>query len=197
VHDEAASRGGLFRLWEDDVPEFPPLENFGNRIMICGPSNAGKSTLAAALGRKLGAPPVHLDQLYHVPGSDWVPRPREEFVALHNEAITGESWVMDGNYSGLTPARVGRATGAILVRSNRWSNLVRYFRRTLFERGRAGSLEGSRDSIKWHMIRWIVFAAPPKMRTYRQMLSASGLPYLEVNGMSALKRLYAEWNLDR
>jgi adenylate kinase family enzyme len=179
------------------VPEFPPLESFGNRIMVCGPSNAGKSTLAAAIGRKLGIPAVHLDQFYHVPGSDWVPRPREEFVALHNEAIEGESWVMDGNYSGVTPARVARSTGILLVTSSRWSNLLRYFRRTLFERGRAGSLEGSRDSIKWHMIRWIVIAAPPKMDTYRKMLSVSGLAYCEIRGMAALNRLYREWGLSR
>ena len=174
-----------------------PLESFGQRIMICGPSNAGKSTLAAAIGRKLALPVVHLDQFYHIPGSDWVPRPREEFTVLHNEAIRGESWVMDGNYSGLTPARMERATGIILVGSNRWSSLLRYFRRTLFERGRAGSLEGSRDSIKWHMIRWIVIAAPPKMRAYRQMLSASSLPHLEVRGMAALNRLYEAWGLSR
>ena len=47
------------------------------------------------------------------------------------------------------------------------------------------------------MIRWIMYAAPPKMRTYRQVLSTAGLPYLEVRGMSALKRLYAEWGITR
>ena len=91
----------------------------------------------------------------------------------------------------------GDATGIILVTSNRWSSLLRYFRRTLFERGRAGALEGSRDSIKWHMIRWILFGAPPKMRAYRAMLAASDLPHLEVHGMAALNCLYAQWGLSR
>ena len=72
------------------------LAEFGQRICILGPSNSGKSTLAAAVARKLGLPVVHLDQLHHLPDTDWQPRPRSEFVALHDAAIAGERWVMDG-----------------------------------------------------------------------------------------------------
>lgn len=179
------------------MTEFPPLEEFGRRIMVCGPSNAGKSTLAAALGRTLGSPVVHLDQLHHLPGSNWVPRPREDFVALHNDAIAGEQWVMDGNYTGLFPVRLSRATGIIVIRSNRFGGVARYFRRTLFERGRVGSLSGNRDSIKWQMIHWIMFAAPPKQRAMRRALPSAGLPYLEVHAMRQLNRLYREWGLTR
>lgn len=177
--------------------EFPPLESFGNRIMVCGPSNAGKSTLTVALGRRLNLSFVHLDRLHHVPKSDWVPRPREEFVALHDEAIAADGWVMDGNYQGLFPKRLARTTGIILLTDSRWAGLARYFRRTLFERKRAGALEGNRDSIKWQMIHWIVFASPPKIATYRRAMSTAGVPFIEVRGMRALNRLYVEWGLTR
>jgi len=40
--------------------DFPPLEAFGRRIMICGPSNSGKSTLAAAVAQQLGILRDHL-----------------------------------------------------------------------------------------------------------------------------------------
>jgi adenylate kinase family enzyme len=33
-----------------------PLESLGNRIVIFGPSNSGKSTLASALSQRLGIP---------------------------------------------------------------------------------------------------------------------------------------------
>ena len=35
--------------------DLPPLSALGERIMICGPSNSGKSTLAVALARKIDA----------------------------------------------------------------------------------------------------------------------------------------------
>lgn len=164
--------------------------------MICGPSNSGKSTLAAAIGRRLGIEPVHLDTLRHLPNTDWEPRPDEEFARLHAEAIARDAWVMDGNYSKLFPPRLERATGIIVLDDNRWANLFRYFRRTLFERPRNGALEGARDSIKWAMIRWI-WTSGPRADHYRAELPKSGLPCLALRGMRELQRLYDAWGLSR
>ena len=179
------------------MPEFPPLETLGHRIMICGPSNAGKSTLAAAIGKKLGIPPVHLDRLHHLPNTYWVPRPREDFVRLHDEAILGERWAMDGNYSGLMPKRIERATGIILLGDNRFANLRRYFIRTLFQRKRAGNLDGNKDRLTWMMIHWIMFVSQKSVQRYRTELPATGLPYVELRTMRQLNRLYAQWGLTR
>ena len=57
-----------------------PLAALGRRIMVTGPTNAGKSTLADALARKLGVPPIHLDRFSHLPGTDWQPRDTGEFM---------------------------------------------------------------------------------------------------------------------
>ena len=84
------------------------LDTPGPRICILGPSNSGKSTLADAIAAKQGLEPIHLDRLYHLPHTDWQPRPAEEFLALHDAAIAGERWVMDGNYSFAATPRVRR-----------------------------------------------------------------------------------------
>jgi len=177
--------------------DFPPLDRFGRRIMICGPSNSGKSTLAVAIGRKLGLPVVHLDRLHHLPNSDWVKRPYDEFARLHDAAIAGDAWVMEGNYSSLFPQRIERATGIILLGDNRWANLRRYVVRTLFQRHRAGDLEGNADSIKWLMVRWILFNSQRSVRRYRELLPRAGRPYVERRNMAELNRLYAAWGLAR
>jgi adenylate kinase family enzyme len=100
---------------------------------------------------------VHLDQLHHLPHTDWQPRPEAEFAELHDAAILGEQWVMEGNYSRLMPQRLTRATGAILITSNHWLRFSRYLKRTLVNHSdRAGPLEGAKDSIKWEMVHWIL-----------------------------------------
>jgi len=178
--------------------DFPKLETLGERVMICGPSNAGKSTLAVALARKMGAEAFHVDLFRHLPGTNWVQRPDEEFAALHDAAILGDRWVMDGNYSRLMPQRLARATGIILLGDGRWANFGRYLRRTLFEKqSRPGSLAGDKDSIKWEMVRWILIVQPPRREQDRARLRATGLPMLEVRSMTELKRLYATWGLER
>ena len=150
------------------------LDTLGPRICILGPSNSGKSTLADAIAAKQGLEPIHLDRLYHLPHTDWQPRPAGEFLTLHDAAIAGERWVMDGNYSSCLPQRLARATGLILLDLSTPLSLWRYARRTWFERDRRGALDGGRDSVKWSMIRHIVVATPPNrsaMRSYTRAVN--------------------------
>lgn len=42
-------------------------------------------------------PFVELDAIYHQPG--WQPLPAEEFTRRVAAVVTGEGWVIDGNYS--------------------------------------------------------------------------------------------------
>lgn len=175
----------------------PPLATLGPRLMICGPSSNGKSTLALAVTAKTGWPSVHLDQLRHLPDTDWEQRPDEEFAALHDEAIAGETWVMDGNYSKLMPQRLERATGIILLGANRWSNLYRYFLRCMRARDRVGGLVGDRDSVKWSMIHWILVVSPNNLQSYRSRLPQSGLPLIDIGNLHQLNELYAAWKLRR
>ncbi len=179
------------------MKEFPPLASFGHRICICGPSNAGKSTLARALGEKLDAPVIYLDLLRHLPFTNWAQRPDDEFARLHAEAIEGPRWIIEGNYATLLPPRLQRATGLIHLGSEPWRQFARYLRRTLFEKQRIGQLEGNRDSIKWQMIRWILIEQPSKHEASGQRLRASGLPLLELSSMRELNALYAAWALKR
>ena len=173
-----------------------PLNDLGPRIMVLGPSNAGKSTLAVALSRKLSLPVVHLDQLQHLPNTNWQPRAEEDFVALHDTSIDADEWVMDGNYSRLMPKRFERATGVILLTSNHWLRLGRYLRRTLqHPSAREGQLEGGKETLKWQMIDWIIFKTPRNARRYRHMIEQTDLPRVFCPSIKSLKQLYTAWDL--
>ncbi|MVS98325.1 AAA family ATPase [Devosia marina] len=174
--------------------EFMPIEDLGRRTIILGPTNAGKSTLAVALGNKLGVPTLHIDLFRHLPNTDWKQRPDEEFAAIHDAAIAGPEWVMDGNYTKLLPQRLARATGIIVVDDHLWRRYWRYFRRTLGHVPRAGALEGNRDSIKWAMIQWLWRTRNAALASRRHAIE-SGLPYLVVQDQTQLQALYKAWDL--
>lgn len=173
------------------------LSDLGDRICILGPSNSGKSTLANAIARKRGLEAVHLDVLHHLPNTDWEPRSRDEFIALHDAAIAGERWVMDGNYSICMPQRFRRATGLILLDVSTPASLLRYFRRSLFETGRLGALEGGRDSIKWDMIHHIAVVQPRNRKRYSAMFDELDLPKLRLSSVTAIKQCFNAWDLTR
>ena len=173
------------------------LAELGCRICIFGPSGSGKSTLAMAIGRSRGLPVVHLDQLHHQPGTDWQPRPLEEFIALHDEAVAGTSWVIEGNYSQCVPLRLGRATGVILLDVPAATSLLRYLRRSWFERDRHGALEGGRDSVKWLMIRHIIVATPPSRKRYAAMFNQISLPKVKLTSARDVRDFYRAETLQR
>jgi adenylate kinase family enzyme len=166
------------------------LDRLGLRICILGPSNSGKSTLAQAISRKRGMPAVHLDQLFHQPHTDWLPRPEAEFLRLHDEAIQQAQWVMEGNYTRSIAQRLERATGFIVLDVSTATSLFRYFRRTWFERQRHGALAGSMDSVKWQMVRHIAVVTPPNRRRYVEMFERINLPKVRLATTGELNRFY-------
>lgn len=170
------------------------LAAMGRRIVILGPSNAGKSTLAEAISRTLDIPAIHLDQFRHLPHTDWTVRPDAEFHALHDAAIAGADWVMDGNYSKLLPQRFARATGVIVIDDHYLPRFGRYLRRTLFEPRRAGGLEGNRDSIKWQMLSWI-WKTRSSVGRYRDLARTTGLPMVNCGSLGEVRELYEAWGL--
>ena len=173
------------------------LKELGDRICVMGPSNSGKSTLADAIARKCGLKTIHLDQLFHLPNTDGIPRPINDFVAFHDEAIMGDKWVMDGNYSRFMPQRFLRATGIILLDISTPFSLFRYVRRTLSGQKRFGALEGGRDSIKWGMIHHIAVVTPRNRRRYAELYRQVHLPKVCLRSARAIKACYRDWDLER
>lgn len=67
------------------------------RIVVVGTTGSGKSTLAGVLAKRLDCPHVELDALHWDP--NWTMAPLEVFRTRVADAVAGESWVADGNYS--------------------------------------------------------------------------------------------------
>jgi len=145
------------------------LDDLGPRICIMGPSNSGKSTLAKAIASKRSLPLIHLDQLHHLPDTKWIPRAPENFYRLHEEAIRGQQWVIEGNYTKCIYPRLKYATGLILLNVPVAIALQRYIRRCYSSTPRIGGLTIQKENVTWEMLKYIVHIAPKNHVVHREI----------------------------
>jgi adenylate kinase family enzyme len=111
----------------------PPLLLI-RRVLILGSPGSGKSTLAKRLSERTGLPVVHLDQVFWSHG--WVSLPKEAFEQRCREIITGDRWIIDGNFSSTLALRAAAADTLIFLDVGRFTCLYRAIRRILTHRGR-------------------------------------------------------------
>ena len=118
------------------------------RVVVVGTSGAGKTTLARELARLLDAPHVELDAYRH--GPNWTETPNDVFRQRISEALTGERWVVDGNYSVARDIVWARATAIVWLDYPFplvfwrlfWRTLGRYVKRAELWNGNREDLKG-------------------------------------------------------
>jgi adenylate kinase family enzyme len=67
------------------------------RISVVGTTGSGKTSLARQISVCRKIPHVELDYLYWEP--NWIQAPNDVMCERVSQAISGNSWVVDGNYS--------------------------------------------------------------------------------------------------
>ena len=106
------------------------------RIAVIGPVGAGKSSLAAELGRRLGVRVLHLDTLFWKPG--WVPTPLDEWEAVQRRELAAPAWIADAQYDDILPEWVEEADTVVFLDVSPLVCLWRVGRRRL-DRGGSGA----------------------------------------------------------
>ena len=75
--------------------------NLPTRFNVVGCSGSGKSTFARKLAKQLGCPCVELDALFW--GPNWTESTDNALFQKLDTQLTGDSWVVDGNYTRTIP----------------------------------------------------------------------------------------------
>jgi adenylate kinase family enzyme len=118
--------------------------NTVQRVSVVGPSGVGKSTVGAALALGLGAAFLELDSLQHQ--ANWTPLPVAEFRDRVAAAASGETWVIDGNYSRVQDLVWARADTVVWLDLPRRVVMRRVIRRSLVRAVRRTELwNGNRE----------------------------------------------------
>lgn len=115
------------------------------RVVILGIPGAGKSTFARKLAKKLDLPLIHLDRHFWSPG--WKASSQEQFDETLRELVSGDAWIMDGNYRRTIPHRLERADTAVHLDVPRRTAMRRVLKRIITYRngGRPDMAEGCHE----------------------------------------------------
>ena len=74
------------------------------KIIVIGCPGSGKSTFSRKLSQKVNLPLIHLDMLFWNPDRTTVDK--EIFISRLEKALSGEKWIIDGNYSSTIEIRI-------------------------------------------------------------------------------------------
>jgi len=174
------------------------LEEMGQRICIIGPSNSGKSTLAQNLAEKLNLPVLHLDQLAHIPWTNWQRRANEDWLEEHDQFIKNPAWVIDGTYSFCMPQRFQRATFVIWLDFNSLISVFHYFKRSMKNyKLRPGGLENATNEFSWKLVHYLLFGYKKNRTKHIAILYGANVPFIRMDNFNQLNQYYNYWHLPK
>jgi adenylate kinase family enzyme len=96
----------------------PPGTSVGRRVLVSGLAGAGKSTFSRALSAKTGLPLIHLDIHFWKPG--WVEPTEDEWREKQRGLLSGDGWIIDGNYHATLDLRLERADTVVYLDTPWW-----------------------------------------------------------------------------
>jgi adenylate kinase family enzyme len=169
-----------------------------DRIVVVGPPGSGKTTTAAAIAKRLGAPHTELDSLWWDP--NWTEVGHEEFRARLAPVVAEDRWVLDGNYTSAGAADLAwpRADAVVWLDLGRWVTVPRVVRRTFTRAARQQELwNGNRESIRLALradsIIWYAWREHPKYNQRYDRLATDGAhpSWVRLRSPSAVRKWLA------
>jgi adenylate kinase family enzyme len=146
------------------------------RVVVVGAPGSGKTTAAIEIARRLGLPRVELDALHW--GPDWTPVDNSTLRDRLRAAVTGDAWVVDGNYFSLGSADIvwPRADTIVFLDLPRSTVMRRVLTRSLRRAALGTELwEGNRETLRnlffaRDSLLWFTWNEYPKYaRRYREL----------------------------
>lgn len=156
------------------------------KINVIGTTGSGKSTFSMLLASKLAYPYIQMDQIYWNP--NWVESHDKEYLAKISEAVSSETWVLDGNYSRTNPIKWQNVDIIIWIDYSYIRTFFQLFKRTLYRIitkqeiwPQTGNIESfkrtflSKDSI----LIWFFKNYSKNKHRYKKLMNSRNLSHIE------------------
>lgn len=140
------------------------------KVLVIGSGGAGKTTLALEVGEITGLPVVHLDKLHW--GPDWTMPDARVWRRRLEEAMSGDGWILDGNYSGSLDMRLARADTVLFIDFPPYLCVWRAIRRYIQYRGatRPDMAPGCEERLTLSFLYWIWTFRSRRVAAIAQMI---------------------------
>jgi adenylate kinase family enzyme len=156
-----------------------------SRIHIIGSAGMGKTSLAQKAAQRLGVPHVELDDLHW--RENWQQAELEDFRRDVRQALSGEAWVVDGNYSKVREIVWNRADTVVWLDYSLavilWRLMIRTLRRAFTgEELWGGNRESLRMSFlsKDSILLWALTTYRRRRREYPQLFAQPEHAHLSI-----------------
>ena len=166
-----------------------------NKIILVGSSGSGKSWLAKRIAELTGYPLTHLDNEFWK--LEWVETPKPEWSARLQELISGEQWIIDGNYKSTMDVRYAAADLVIFLDISRFVCLWSFFKRAGKKRSDLPQyLDEPSGFSKEHFqsYKWIWEYPKTKRKTVIDLHEKyPDTPFLQIQSRRKVQRLLRSW----
>jgi len=165
------------------------------KIVIFGSSGAGKSYLSRRIAELTGYPSYHLDAELLKPG--WIMLEHNESVARQNEIISGNKWIIEGNYKKTMELRYVAADLVIFIDVGRFRRIVSVLRRRGQKRPELPDYFKdyrlfSKENVEFLKIVWSHDKATRKA-VFSMREKYPNTPFLHVKGRREVNKWLREW----
>ncbi|HKL99338.1 MAG TPA: topology modulation protein [Mobilitalea sp.] len=124
------------------------------KIIVVGSAGSGKSYLSKQIAEYTKQPLIHLDNEYWKPG--WTATPKTEWVDRQKTLISGESWIIDGNYKSTLELRFEAADCVVFLDINRYLCIYGVWKRHGKKRTDLPEyLDEKKDKEFFEFIKWV------------------------------------------
>lgn len=138
------------------------------KIQIIGYAGSGKSTLAKKLGLFYNIPYLHLDNVQFY--GDWQERSKEEQNKIVDKFLNeNDNWVIDGNYSVVSPRRFEISDITIYLAYNRIYCYRMCRRRAIMYKDTPRESCPCKEKFDKEFKEWILFSGRTKKRRLKHL----------------------------